>query len=171
MESLNEHEKLEIEVFKTMKKDPYFKHYIDNCIWENVEQRNEVVSNFLQLFSGTRFEETIPYQDIKFPLQANDGENLFRRRFTPNGYAVGSGKRKSAKAVCFMKPGEGNITINGKPMINYFLHPWQWWIIMRPLILTNYTCLVDIKLKIRGGGVTGQPECAWLAIAKALVSF
>lgn len=59
--SINDDEKLEIEIFKTMKWDPYFKHYIENCIWENVEQRNEVVSNYLSLFSGTKFNETIPY--------------------------------------------------------------------------------------------------------------
>ena len=134
MNSLNEEEKMEIEVFKTMKRDPYFKHYIENCLWENSEQWNEVVSNYLQLFTGTKYQETIPYQDINFPAQATEGADVWRWRFTPNGLAYGAAKWKSCKAVCFLKPGDGKITINGKSMINYFLDPWQRWRIMRPLI-------------------------------------
>jgi len=42
---------------------------------------------------------------------------------------------------------------------------------MRPLILTQYTCVVDLKIKVKGGGVNGQTDCIWLAIAKALASF
>ena len=61
MASINEDEKLEIEIFKTMKRDAYFRHYIDNCLRENIEQKNEVVSNYLQLFTGTKFNQTIPY--------------------------------------------------------------------------------------------------------------
>jgi small subunit ribosomal protein S9 len=73
--------------------------------------------------------------------------------------------------VAAVKPGNGKITINGKPMLEYFLMPRQRWQILKPLILTQYTCLLDIELTIRGGGTTGQAESAIPAIAKALQNF
>jgi len=69
--------------------------------------------------------------------------------------AYGAAKRKSSKSVCFIKPGDGKITINGKSLIDYFLDPWQRWRIMRPLIFTKYTCVLDLKIRVRGGGTNG----------------
>ena len=42
---------------------------------------------------------------------------------------------------------------------------------MRPLIYSKYTCIVDLKIRVRGGGTNGQTDCIRLAIAKALACF
>lgn len=51
-ESLTEEEKLEIEVFKQIKQDPYFKHYIENAVWDTVDWRNEIKTNMMWMFNG-----------------------------------------------------------------------------------------------------------------------
>ena len=88
-----------------------------------------------------------------------------------NGTAFGHGKRK--RSVCFatVKAGSGKVTINGKPMIEYFPQPWHRQQLLLPLTLTSYTCLLDVNLKMHGGGNTGQAEAAIPAIAKAIAKF
>ena len=84
------------------------------------------------------------------------------------GCAWGFGKRKTSKAVARLKPGKGTITINGKSLIDYFTIPSQRYRILFPLIVTQYTCMLDVNIWVYGGGYTGQPEAIVPAIAKAL---
>lgn len=72
-----------------------------------------------------------------------------------NGASWGFGKRKSSKAVVRIKPGKGTIKINGMSMIDYFLMPSQRYRMLMPLIVTRYTCLLDVDCWIHGGGLTG----------------
>lgn len=84
------------------------------------------------------------------------------------GSAWGFGKRKRSSALVRLRPGKGTIRINGENMLNYFHNPSQRYRILLPLIITRYTCILDIDIWIRGGGVTGQCEACVPAIAKAL---
>jgi len=72
-----------------------------------------------------------------------------------DGMASGSGKRKSARAVVWVYPGEGKMQVNGKCFTKHFLEPSAKWKIMRPLILSQYTCLLDVRIYVWGGGFTG----------------
>lgn len=56
-------------------------------------------------------------------------------------------------------------------MLNYFHNPSQRYRILLPLIITRYTCILDLDIWIRGGGVTGQCEACVPAIAKALQNY
>jgi len=87
------------------------------------------------------------------------------------GRAWGAGKRKRAKIICNVKAGTGKITINGKPMHQYFHLPSQRYKLMLPLKVTGYSCLVDINIHARGGGTSGQSEACQPAIANALQAF
>lgn len=89
-------------------------------------------------------------------------------RLDKNGCAWGHGKRKSANAVVRLKPGKGNININGVNILDYFHLPSQRYRILLPLSVTGYTCLLDVDAWVHGGGLSGQPEAIVPAMAKAL---
>jgi len=71
------------------------------------------------------------------------------------GRSWGFGKRKRSKAVARVEPGNGKITVNGEPILNYFHSPSQRYRIMLPLTLTRYTCLLNVDIWVHGGGTTG----------------
>lgn len=75
--------------------------------------------------------------------------------FDSAGKAWGTGKRKESKAIANVKIGTGKVTINGKPLHMYFHQAWQKNKIMTPLVLSSYTCLLDVDIKVYGGGMTG----------------
>ena len=72
-----------------------------------------------------------------------------------HGRAWGSGKRKRSVAVVNLKAGSGKVTVNGKPMIEYFLMHRQRHRLLYPLSVTDYTCLLDVEIKVHGGGTSG----------------
>ena len=81
----------------------------------------------------------------------------------------GFGKRKKCKAYAELTEGNGTITVNGKPFHNYFTWVNSRSKVMQPLILTQTTCIYDVKLTLNGGGSNGQAEAACPAISKALI--
>lgn len=80
-----------------------------------------------------------------------------------------TGKRKCAIAKTWMTPGSGNITINNRPMDNYFSIETAKTAVMQPLELTGNTKSFDIKVRVLGGGITGQAGAIRHGITKALV--
>jgi small subunit ribosomal protein S9 len=78
------------------------------------------------------------------------------------------GRRKSAVARLFMADGKGNITINKRPYNEYFTTAPLQYKIQQPLSLTGTEGNFDLKVTVKGGGVTGQAEAVRLAIARAL---
>lgn len=85
--------------------------------------------------------------------------------------AYGYGKRKRSKAIAQVMPGSGKVTVNGKPLLQSLFLPMQRQRILTPLSVTNYTCLLDVNLKVWGGGYNGQVEAIIPAIAKAIQGF
>ena len=79
------------------------------------------------------------------------------------------GRRKTAAARVRIKPGSGDITVNGKKFKEYF--PYFEWqdIVMAPLKAVNKEKTFDISVKIVGGGQKGQAVSIQLGIARALV--
>jgi small subunit ribosomal protein S9 len=78
------------------------------------------------------------------------------------------GRRKSAVARLFMADGKGNITINKRPLNEYFTTAPLQYKIQQPLGLTGTEGNFDLKITVKGGGITGQAEAVRLAIARAL---
>ena len=70
------------------------------------------------------------------------------------------GRRKAAVARVYVSEGKGNITINKRPLEEYFTLPTLQYIVKQPL---------DIKVNLDGGGFKGQAEALRLGIARALV--
>jgi small subunit ribosomal protein S9 len=78
------------------------------------------------------------------------------------------GKRKTSVARLYVKAGSGEITINHKPLDEYYLRPTSKMLIRQPLELVGATETYDLKINVRGGGLQGQAGAIRHAIAKAL---
>lgn len=78
------------------------------------------------------------------------------------------GKRKTSIARLYMKNGSGVITINKKPLDEYYLRPTSKMLIMQPLELTSNTGKFDLNINVRGGGLQGQAGAIRHALSKAL---
>ena len=79
-----------------------------------------------------------------------------------------SGRRKTAVARVYLKAGQGDITVNKKNYTDYFPTQMLQYEVLQPLTRTENTGNYDIKINVKGGGVTGQAEAIRLAISKAL---
>jgi small subunit ribosomal protein S9 len=83
----------------------------------------------------------------------------------------GTGRRKSAIARVFLRPGSGNFTVNGKPFDVYFVTPAQRVAAKLPLSIEGIEETFDVLTTVKGGGVNGQADAVKLGIARALMEF
>ena len=83
----------------------------------------------------------------------------------------GTGRRKSATARVYLRPGTGNFKINRKAIDNYFKNETQRMIIRQPLQLTDTLSKFDVLVNVAGGGSTGQAGAVRHGIARALLEF
>ena len=81
-----------------------------------------------------------------------------------------SGRRKTSVARIYMQAGQGNITINDRDMKSYFSNELLENVVNQPLAILEQVGLYDIKVNVKGGGISAQAEAIRLAITKALVS-
>src|SRR6476620_2806162 len=82
---------------------------------------------------------------------------------------MGTGRRKTAVARVRLASGSGKITINGRPMENYFVVDAQRLAVVQPLTLTDSTAKYDIRVSVSGGGPNGQAGAVRHGIARALL--
>ncbi|MDO7874687.1 30S ribosomal protein S9 [Hymenobacter sp. ASUV-10] len=81
-----------------------------------------------------------------------------------------SGRRKTSVARIYMQAGQGNITINDRDMKSYFSNELLENVVNQPLAILEQVGQYDIKVNVKGGGISAQAEAIRLAITKALVS-
>jgi len=86
-------------------------------------------------------------------------------------YYYGTGRRKSAVARVFIKAGNGRITVNGKPVDEYFSRETGRMMVRQPLELTNRADSLDIMVNVRGGGESGQAGAVRHGITRALIDY
>ena len=84
------------------------------------------------------------------------------------GRAYSTGKRKSSIARVWIKPGSGNVLVNGRKEDNYFSSKSHRLLLNQPLVLTNRKTEVDIICTVKGGGLSGQAGAIRHGISKAL---
>jgi small subunit ribosomal protein S9 len=86
-------------------------------------------------------------------------------------YNYGTGRRKSAVARVFIKPGKGAIIINSKPVDEFFSRETGRMIVRQPLELTENLTSFDIMVNIHGGGESGQAGAVRHGITRALIDY
>lgn len=82
-----------------------------------------------------------------------------------------TGRRKTSSARVFLKPGKGNITINGKKSDDYLSRMQSRMVIVQPLDLLGQLGKFDAKITVSGGGESGQAGAIRLGITRALIAF
>ncbi|MBI1763030.1 MAG: 30S ribosomal protein S9 [Acidobacteria bacterium] len=83
----------------------------------------------------------------------------------------GTGRRKSATARVYLRPGEGKITVNRSGFDTYFKNDTLRMIIRQPLQLTDTANKFDVLINVQGGGSAGQAGAVRHGIARALLEF
>jgi small subunit ribosomal protein S9 len=83
----------------------------------------------------------------------------------------GTGRRKSAIARVFLRPGSGEFKVNDKAFDAYFVTEQQRVSARRPLALTETTATFDVITRVAGGGVNAQADAVKMGIARALLEF
>jgi len=81
------------------------------------------------------------------------------------------GRRKTAVARVYLRPGSGNIVINKKPLADYLPTEARQRALRAPLTVTDTAGQFDVLVNAKGGGLTGQAEATQLGIARALLEF
>jgi small subunit ribosomal protein S9 len=83
----------------------------------------------------------------------------------------GTGKRKTSVARVFLRPGKGQIQVNGRPLEEYFPNDTLKMVVKQPLQLTETSDKFDVSANVRGGGLTGQAWATRLGVSRALCDF
>jgi|SRR5579862_267964 len=83
----------------------------------------------------------------------------------------GTGRRKSAIARVYLRPGDGDFKVNGRPFEQYFVTESQRRSAREPLLSTETTSSFSVIANVAGGGVNGQADAVKLGIARALMLF
>ncbi len=81
---------------------------------------------------------------------------------------LATGKRKTSIARVIVMPGDGKITINGREINEFFPRPLHQTTARQPLTVTGYEGNVDVRVRVHGGGISGQAGAVRHGIARAL---
>jgi small subunit ribosomal protein S9 len=83
----------------------------------------------------------------------------------------GTGRRKTSTARVFLRPGSGDVTVNGQTLDRYFANDVLRMIVKQPLLLTETVEKFNIQVTVEGGGSAGQAGAIRHGIARALLGF
>ena len=82
-----------------------------------------------------------------------------------------TGRRKTSSARVYLSKGKGDITVNSKPLNEYFGRQVAQMLVMQPLKLTELDEKVNIKVMVKGGGSFGQAGAIRHGISRALIEY
>ncbi|MEM9828525.1 MAG: 30S ribosomal protein S9 [Planctomycetota bacterium] len=88
-----------------------------------------------------------------------------------SGDALGTGRRKSSIARVRVRGGSGKVTVNGKPMKDYFVNDQHQAAIVQTLGAVDLTDKVDVIVRVSGGGMTGQSGAVRMGLARAICTY
>lgn len=84
---------------------------------------------------------------------------------------IGIGRRKTAVARVYLRPGNGGFIVNRRDAAEYFPLEWRKKMLTTPFDVTGTVGQFDVLVNAKGGGLTGQVEAVRLGVARALVEF
>ena len=83
----------------------------------------------------------------------------------------GTGRRKTATARVYLHPGSGKITVNDRPLDEFFGRETGRMIVRQPLEVTQLAGKFDIAVHVKGGGITGQAGAIRMGLTRALIRY
>ncbi len=87
------------------------------------------------------------------------------------GRTYGTGSRKESVARVWLKPGNGDIVVNGRKMFDYFKRSVLQAIVLQPFSISGRVGRYDVFCTVRGGGLSGQAGAVRHGISRALVDY
>ena len=118
-------------------------------------------------------ETTTTLSDLQDLAQvaASEPEATPEPKIDEHGRAYATGKRKNAIARVWIKPGSGQISVNGRTLEVYFARPALQMIINQPFAMADRTGQFDVLCTVTGGGLSGQAGAVRHGISKALTLY
>ena len=119
-------------------------------------------------------DESPPLTYVEHGNDLRSGENptQYRNRAIDEfGRSYGTGRRKTAVARVWIKPGVGQFTVNGKSISEYFPSTMARFHVLEPFCHTETSGMFDIYSTVKGGGRSGQAGALRLGIARAIEAF
>ena len=83
----------------------------------------------------------------------------------------GTGRRKTSTARVYLRPGNGEITVNSRPLDIFFGRKTARMIVRQPLEIANLESNFDIAVSVKGGGTTGQAGAIRHGLTRALLEY
>jgi len=83
----------------------------------------------------------------------------------------GTGRRKTSTARVFLRPGSGSITVNERPLDEFFGRKTARMIVRQPLELVQLEGKFDVQVTVKGGGTTGQAGAIRHGLTRALMEY
>lgn len=115
----------------------------------------------LDQLSGTAVADTT---NEAAPVTAQPKRDEFGRSYA-------TGRRKESVARVWIKPGSGNITVNGKALDVYFARPVLRMLLAQPFLVSNRDGQFDVICTVSGGGLSGQAGAVRHGISRALTHY
>ena len=109
--------------------------------------------------------------EVEEAVSSPSVEEVEKPKLDNLGRAYSTGKRKDAVARVWIKKGSGKITVNKKPVENYFARPTLQMIIQQAFTVTNAEDQFDVMATVKGGGLSGQAGAVRHGMSKALTIF
>ncbi|MDR3187006.1 MAG: 30S ribosomal protein S9 [Holosporaceae bacterium] len=100
-----------------------------------------------------------------------NGAEAKKSSIDPLGRTYGTGRRKESAARVWLKPGNGDILVNGRKMPNYFPRSVLQALILQPFSLVNRVGRYDVFCTVSGGGLSGQAGAVRHGISRALAYY
>ncbi len=88
-----------------------------------------------------------------------------------SGDSLGTGRRKTSVARVRVRPGNGKVTVNRRPLEEYFVNVQDRESILKTLKAVELSDKVDVLVRVTGGGMTGQSGAVRMGLARALCSY
>lgn len=110
-------------------------------------------------------KEAVAESAVELAVDAGPAREAVRDEF---GRSYATGKRKDAVARVWIKPGSGKVTVNGKPMNEYFARPVLQMLMNQAFSVAGVVGEFDVIATVKGGGLSGQAGAVKHGISKAL---
>jgi small subunit ribosomal protein S9 len=89
----------------------------------------------------------------------------------PTSANYGTGRRKTSTARVYIRPGNGNITVNDRTLDEFFGRKTARMIVRQPLELVSMESKFDVSVTVQGGGITGQAGAIRHGLTRALIEY
>lgn len=116
-------------------------------------------------------ERTGTLQDLAEIAPATQAAPVHEVKRDAQGRSYATGRRKDATARVWIKPGKGDIIVNGRQVTTYFARPVLRMLITQPFLLTDRYNQFDVYCTVRGGGLSGQAGAVRHGISRALTHY